>query len=287
MIHQSIKKDLTSPALVSTSKTELENCPTCGEPIGKIVHMLGKNYIVPRACKCKREEQEKLNKIGKLRERQMKLDSMFKNSLMTKEFRKITFNVWDHNKGSEHMYKLGIKYIRDFSRALKENIGLLIYGVPGNGKTYLSSCIANELLSKSIPVVCVSSIGLLDRIKESFNKYGDEGTQSILKCLDNADLVIIDDLGVEVNTEWSRATIYQILNSRYEKKKPLIITTNLTLEQLKKRYDQDCQGWEKGQGRTFDRFVNEMCQPIENSKPSIRIQNGKEKAAILNEILNK
>lgn len=272
-----------NPGLASTSK--IENCPTCGEPLGKIIKIAGRNYAVPRMCKCKRKEQKEYEERDAANQRQIRLDHMFKNSLMTKEFRKITFETWDHKKGNEHMYRLGIKYVKNFKAMKEKNIGLLIYGAPGNGKTFLSGCIANALLDQYIPAVCVSSIGVLDRIKDSFNKYGDEGIQNILNCLDNADLVIIDDLGVEVNTEWSRATMYQILNTRYEKKKPLIITTNLTLEQLKKRYDQDCPGWENGKGRTFDRVVNEMCQPIENSASSIRIQNGKEKANVLKEIL--
>lgn len=269
--------------MVSTSK--IEKCPICGEKTGKLINIAGRSYAVPRMCKCKREKQKEIERQDTARQRQIRLDSMFKNSLMTKEFRKITFEAWNHKKGNENMYRLGIKYVKNFKKVQEKNVGLLIYGVPGNGKTYLSGCIANALLDRLIPVVCVSSIGILDRIKSSFSKYGDEGVQNILNCLDNADLVIIDDLGVEVNTDWSRATMYQILNSRYEKRKPLIITTNLTMEQLKKRYDRDCPGWESGKGRTFDRVVNEMCQPIENSSSSIRIQNGREKANILKEIL--
>ncbi len=283
MNRQNTGRDLTNPGLVSTSK--IENCPICGEPTGKLIKIFSTTYAVPRMCKCRREEKVKQDKIDAANQKQIRLDSMFKNSLMTKEFRKITFEAWNHKKGNEHMYNLGIKYVRNFKKVQEKNVGLLIYGVPGNGKTYLSGCIANALLGQLIPVVCVSSIGILDRIKSSFSKYGDEGVQNILNCLDNADLVIIDDMGVEVNTDWSRSTMYQILNSRYEKKKPLIITTNLTMEQLKKRYDRDCPGWKSGKGRTFDRVVNEMCQPIENSASSIRIQNGREKANILKEIL--
>ncbi|WP_017752497.1 ATP-binding protein [Clostridium tyrobutyricum] len=274
----------TAPALVSTSKSKLKNCPVCGEPTGKIIRMLGRNYIVPRMCKCRRKALDENKRISDARNKQIRLKQMFNNSLMTKEFQEFTFENWDHTLGNEKMYDLGIKYVKSFKeKALKENIGLLIYGNPGNGKTYLSGCIANALMSQYVPVVCVSAIGLLDRIKSSFGKYGDEGIQSILSCLDNADLVIIDDMGVENNTEWSRATMYQILDSRYRKKKPLMVTSNLTKSQLKKRYDKDCNS---DIGRTADRLMHEMCSPIENTSPSIRIKKGMEKTKILGEILN-
>jgi DNA replication protein DnaC len=77
--------------------------------------------------------------------------------------------------------------------------------------------------------------------------------------------------------------MYQILDSRCRKKKPLMITSNLTMSQLKRRYDKDCG---TGIGRTADRLIHEMCSPIENTFPSIRVKKGMEKTKILSEILN-
>lgn len=278
------KQNMMTLGLVSTSKSSIDICPTCGEPIGKIVNMIGKTYIVPRMCKCKKEAFERDREHSEAIEKQVRLQQIFNNSLMTKEFKNLNFDKWDHSLANEKMYNLGVKYVKEFkTKAFKNNIGLLIYGNPGNGKTFLSGCIANALMNNFIPVVCVSSIGLLERIKSSFNKYGDQGVESILNCLDNADLVILDDLGTENNTDWSRATIYQIIDSRYRRKKPMIVTTNLSKYQLKKRYDVDNS---KELGRTYDRLANEMCQPIENSWSSIRTIKGREKTKILGEILN-
>lgn len=278
------KKNLTSPELAYTSRPKLENCPTCGESTGKIIKILGRNYIVPRMCKCKRSALEENKKKSEAKEKQIRFKRMFSNSLMTKEFKEFTFENWDHALGNEKMYDLGIKYVNCFKeKALKENLGLLIYGNPGNGKTFLCGCIANALMEQFVPVVCVSAIGLLDRIKSSFGKYGDEGIQSILNCLDNADLVVIDDMGVENNTDWSRATMYQILDSRYRKKRPIIVTSNFSINQLKKIYDRYCN---TETGRTADRLMYEMCSPVENTSPSIRIKKGLKKTEILKEILN-
>lgn len=270
--------------LDSTSNPNMKKCEVCGEPIGLDMDLIGIKFTVPRMCKCKKKAYEEAEKKAQAIEKQTRLSQIFNNSLMTKEFKEFTFENWDHELGNKKMYDLGLKYVRHFKEMREQNLGLLIYGQPGNGKTYLTGCIANELLNNFVPVVCVSAIGILERIKDSFGKYGDEGIQSILNCLDNADLVIIDDIGTENNTPWSRSTMYQILDTRYRKKKPLIVTSNLTMSQLKKRYDQDCEDDEKG--RTFDRLVNEMCTPIENSAASIRVKKGKEKTKLLGQILN-
>lgn len=274
--------NLKNKELDLNSKSDgIRICEICGEPQGKEIILLGKVHIVPVMCKCKKEESEKNRIRADATEKQTRLQQVFNNSLMTKEFKEFTFENWDHEIGNKQMFSLAMKYTNNFKKMKKENLGLLIYGEPGNGKTFLSGCISNKLLSQMIPVVCVSSIGLLDRIKRNFNKWGDSGTEQILNCLDNADLVIIDDLGTENDTAWSRSIIYQVIDSRYRKKKPLIITTNLAMENLKRRYDKDC---EKGEERTYSRLI-EMCTPIRNTMTSIRLKKSADKTEMLKKLL--
>lgn len=261
------------------SGLSLAKCSKCGEPTGKEMHLFGKKRIVPVMCKCRKEEYEAKKLANENQDKQIKLQQMFSNGLMTTEFRTYTFKNWDHNLGNKKLYTMASKYTKNFNMALEKNIGLIIRGTKGNGKTYSTGCIANELLSQGIPVVCVSIINLLERIKKNFNTWGDQGTQEILNTLNNADLLIIDDLGTENNTSWVRAMIYQIIDDRYRKKKPLIITTNLSLDELRKKYDPD------GSDRTYDRLVNEMCTSIEINEPSIRLKKGFEKTEYLREMM--
>lgn len=79
----------------------------------------------------------------------------------------------------------------------ESNQGILIYVEAGNGKTYFSASIANALLDKLVPVICVGTIALTERISQSKKNYGEEGIFTVLNALENADLLIIDDLGTE------------------------------------------------------------------------------------------
>lgn len=270
-------------ALNQVLKTNLENkesdcktCPKCGEPIERVTYLPGFDRYIkgPVMCSCKKAEIEAKEIEEQNREKQIRLKQIIKNSLIDENFKNSRFDTWDFSKGSKKMYNIGKKYSDKFQELKKESIGLLIYGNPGNGKTHTVSCIANDLIDKMVPVICVSVNALLDRIKETYNRWGNEGEETILRSLQNADLLIIDDLGTEQETEWSQTRIYNILDSRYRNKLPLIITTNITLEDLKEKYH----------ARTYDRLL-EMCTPVQNDGKSIRMEKAKENTRILTEIL--
>lgn len=193
---------------------------------------------------------------------------------MDERFKKETFENWDFNKGNTGLYKIGIKYCENFKKAKEEGLGLLLYGNPGNGKTYLSNSIANNLLLRYVTVISVSINALLQRIQKTYNSYGKEGEDQIIMSLSNADLLIIDDLGTEQNTEWSKTKIYNIIDSRYRNGLPVIVSTNKSIDDLKEIYEE----------RTVDRLF-EMCTPYLVSGESIRKVKAREKTELLKEIL--
>ena len=252
----------------------LKICDKCGEPRQKIIELFGINRRVPVICSCRKKELEEKAEKDRNTEKQERLKSLMKNSLMEKSFFEKTFEAWDFNKGVKSMYNLGLKYSNNFKKVRESGLGLLIYGNPGSGKSYLSFAIANKLLTKQTPVICISINGLLERIRETYSRWGTEGETEILKSLSNADLVVLDDLGIEQSTDWSISKIYNIIDSRYRNKLPLIVTTNKSIDDLKELYGE----------RTIDRLL-EMCTPIQNNGPSIRKEKAKENTRLLKEIL--
>ncbi len=112
---------------------------------------------------------------------------------------------------------------------------LLFYGTVGTGKSMLSSCIAGDLLRRGHSVLYFSSSALIDRLaKSTFERSGVSSTDNnpIYEC----ELLIIDDLGTEMTNSFTVAALFALLNERFLRKKPVIISTNLSLEELQARY---------------------------------------------------
>jgi DNA replication protein DnaC len=126
------------------------------------------------------------------------------------------------------------KYAESFDR---HSESLLMSGKTGLGKTHLSLSIANEVIKKGYEVVYVSAPSLVSQLeKEHFtnNREDDNLDETLIDC----DLLIIDDLGTEFATQFSNSEIYNIFNSRLLNHKPVIVNTNLTLQELEKQYSQ-------------------------------------------------
>ncbi len=111
--------------------------------------------------------------------------------------------------------------------------GLFMIGATGLGKTHLSLAIANELIKKGWSVVYNSVPELLRKLNsEQFGNSEGDTMQVITDC----DLLILDDLGAEHSTEYSLSVVYQLLNARVSHNRPMIISTNLDMGEIKTRY---------------------------------------------------
>ena len=255
-------------------------CSKCGDPLYIEKEFLGQVRKLPVICKCKKEELEKDNERIRQQELSNRLKTLKKNSLMDERFNGCTFDNWTIEDSNKKLYNLGIRYCEKWDSIKKENIGLILHGVPGTGKTFLSFCIANYLIDRYVPVIAISSIGILSRIKETYNSYGIEGEAEIIRTIQNADLLVLDDLGAENDTDWTKSMIYEIIDFRYRNEKPMIVTTNLSMDALKKKLTSD-----DGVSRTYDRII-EMCQPVEVKGESKRVKKASDKTQLLKSILN-
>lgn len=265
---------------ISESQSDIKICPKCGGKKELTINIGGIKKKVRCLCHCESEEYERLKEIEEQKQMMLRLEKLRNYSLMEKHFESCTFENFEVNKQNERMYKLGRNYCKNWPEMKEKNMGLLLYGPPGTGKTFLAFCIANELIKNMVPVIAISSIGLLNRIKETYNKWGTEGEVEVINSLKNASLLVLDDLGAENDTNWAKEKIYEIIDSRYRDKKPCIITTNLTREGLKKKLTGD-----DGVSRTYDRIV-EMCYPIQVQGQSRRIKAAKDKEELLNKLLD-
>lgn len=111
----------------------------------------------------------------------------------------------------------------------------LFTGSPGVGKTFMSNCIANELIQQGYNVVYTSAAHLIQIVQKNIFQ---KDNPAIFEALGSADLLIIDDLGAEYRTNFSGNQLYEIINTRLIADLPMIISTNLTRLEIRDYYDE-------------------------------------------------
>lgn len=235
--------------------------------------MLGKKMNVTVMCDCQQEEYKKRKEEEAKKEKQYRLERLREYSLMDSKFNGCTFENYKVDKHNAQIHKIATNYCKNWDEMKSEGIGLLMWGSPGTGKSYASFCIANKLLESYTPVIAISSIALINKIYDSYGRYGDVGEVEIINMLNNADLLVLDDLGAEheSNKGKEKQILYSIIDSRLRNEKPMIVTTNLTLIQLKGKLTGA-----DGVSRTYDRLV-EMCTPLQVEGPSKRVLSARTK----------
>lgn len=224
----------------------------------EIIWFDGKPKKVPVMCKC-RAEEERLKKEQMQKEEEMRSIQRAKvSSMMDDTFRTACFANYQIRNGNERHLKVAKKYCIEFSKMYERNQGLLFWGTVGTGKSYTAACIANYLLEANTSVVMTSFVRILQEM-QGFDRKREE---TFTNKLNSVKLLIIDDLGAERSTDYALEKVYGIIDNRYRAKKPLILTTNLTLRQMQEATDIRY-------ARIYDRIF-EMCYPMEFSGVSWR-----------------
>ena len=227
------RKQLVVPLPEGLRRTETETTMTVGVPCE------GRKKAIEREEQLERERKE-MEAVAALK----------KQSLMDDRLADANFENFQQTKQNSRHLRLCRRYAECFNEMMEKNQGLLFYGGVGTGKTYAAACIANYLLSRRRSVVMTSFVKLL----ESMMNFKEDDSVLISR-LNRAKLLIIDDLGAERSTDFALEKVYNIVDSRYRAKLPVILTTNLSMDEL-------MQATDIRYTRIYDRIF-EMCYPLE------------------------
>ena len=180
--------------------------------------------------------------------------------------------TFENDNGRNPLISKAKTYTDKWSDMLSKNIGLLLWGEVGTGKTYFAACIANALVENCVSVKMTNFSTILNDLfyENDKNQYIDR--------LNNHNLLIIDDLGIERDTEYALEQVYNIIDARYESNKPLIVTTNLTITEIKNPVDT-------AHKRIYDRVL-EMCVPVKFDGENFRQQKATEKMEAIKTIFD-
>lgn len=239
-------------------------CGKCHTNKEKKIQLAGECVTVRCICKCESEERERIQKQKDYEEEMRRIERLKVASLMDAKLKSATLKTFTQKEDNQKLYTIVKNYVDNFETFYKSNRGLLFWGTVGTGKSYAAACIANELLNRKTPVVMTSFVKVLQVIQDNT-----ESETEFVNRLCAARLLIIDDLGTERNTDYALEKVYNVIDSRYRTGKPLILTTNLNLQDMQMTQDIRYQ-------RIYDRIF-EMCHPVMVNGTSWRINQAKER----------
>lgn len=180
--------------------------------------------VVRSACKCQQEADEAADQRAELERFSQDMDRRREDRISCPDGLRHTFAQDD--RAEPKISDACRRYVEHWEEMRAENIGILLHGTVGTGKSFYASCIGNGLLEKRIPVAATNFPRLLNLL---------QGTQEKQKLLDRLSiykLLILDDLGVERDSAYAAEQIFSVIDARASSRLPVIVTTNLTLDEL-------------------------------------------------------
>lgn len=247
------KINQTAQTTIATDSTDyvkdgLLYCGRCNTPKQCVVTILGKEHTPLCLCECGQKARAEAEKRAKEKKHREKIEYARFSGFPDKEMSKWDFKI-DDNPDSK-ISKTARRYVDNFETMIERGKGLLFFGSVGTGKTFTSACIVNELIDRGYPCLMTSFPRIANTLQGMY-----DGRQQFIDSLNDYKLLVIDDMATERNTEYMAEIVQMIIDSRYRAGLPLIITTNLTAEELKNPANIKQQ-------RTYSRLF-EMCFFVE------------------------
>lgn len=234
-------------------------CGKCHTPKQVRVAVMGIEKTPFALCKCEAQkrdaEREAIRKASLIKELKREVFPACKyNSNPDEDLSSCTFA---NDKGYQpELMRKAWNFADDFEFFKSAGKGLLLYGEPGVGKSYAAACIANELVSKGISVIMTDFASIAAELAETYEKG------NYYNKLNNCSLLVLDDLAAERDTQYMKEIIHKVINSRLEAGLPMIITSNLTGQELSNPASMSDK-------RLFSRLMK-ACQPIQVKGEDLR-----------------
>lgn len=189
--------------------------------------MTGKHgpVLVPIACQCRilADEEERLKEQREAF--RMRMDELREDGISCPNG--LRYRFADDDRTNPKLSGICERYTEKWDAMLADNVGILFYGGVGTGKSFFASCIGNALLDRLVPVVSTNFPRLLNLLQGAKEK------QKLLDRLNVYKVLIVDDLGVERDSSFAAEQIFNVIDARTSAKLPLVVTTNLTLDEMK------------------------------------------------------
>lgn len=223
-------------------------CGNCRTPKQCRVELFGEMRTPRCLCKCAKEKRDREEAEYRAREKAQEIQRMRSVGFPDRDM--LSWRFENDDNSNQRMTGICKRYVENFSEMRKKGKGLLLFGPVGTGKTFFAACIANALIDSGYPCLVTNFARLTNTLTGMF-----EGKQEYLDSLNRYALLVIDDLASERNTEYMNEVVFNLIDARYRSGLPIIITTNLTAQELTNPADMSKQ-------RVYSRLF-EMCFALE------------------------
>lgn len=200
---------------------------------------MGVKYSFHVMCECeeKREKaaKEKLEKLDKMR----KIEKLKSLSLLGERYKDVTFSnsKTGINSSFDTAFNRCKKYCEVYEETVKNGCGIYLFGNKGVGKTHLTACMSNFLLSNCVPVLFTNLFEISKAVKSTFNRESSQTEQLLIQKFSSVDVLFFDDLGTEIFTKssgetWLQGLLFDLINKRYNNQRATIFSSNYSLNEL-------------------------------------------------------
>ncbi|MBO5568064.1 MAG: ATP-binding protein [Clostridium sp.] len=244
-------------------------CGKCHTPVQCRKELFGKMRILPCTCRCRQEEMRRQKEADEARERMNTIHRLKATGIQERHLLDWRFDVAEETdtiRWAKH-------YVENWRKVRDKNLGLLLWGDVGTGKSFAAACIANALLEQAVPVLMTNFSKILNQMGAMYT----EERYQYIASFNHYSLLIIDDLGIERSTEYAKEQVYAVVDERYKADLPLIITTNLTIRELRNPATV-------ADARIYSRVL-EMCTPVQVSGGDRRQAASRQKQELVKDVL--
>lgn len=231
----------TSPAFKDVQNSEKldDICSVCGQKLKREAIICGIKYSFHVMCKCEQEKQDKEKKQQEMLDKMRKIEKLKNLSLLGEIYKNVTFENTQTGVSSSFdvAFNRCKKYSEVYEEVLKNGYGIYLFGDKGVGKTHLTACMANYLVSKCVPVLFTNLFEISKSVKSTFNRESTQTEQDLIQKFSNVEILFFDDLGTEIFTKnsgetWLQGLLFDLINKRYNNRKATIFSSNYSLNSL-------------------------------------------------------
>lgn len=137
------------------------------------------------------------------------------------------------SKGQEAALAFAQGYAREFKANAETGRSAVFVGLPGTGKTHLAIGIALDVMGQGYSALFTTTMRALRRIKETWSRDSEETEREAIAALTYPSLLILDEVGVQFGSDTEKLILFDVLNERYEQRKPTLLLSNLTADEVR------------------------------------------------------